>query len=263
MLTVVTSGKASPGVTASTWALALGWPRPVLAADCDPASGDMAAGLLAGRVSQDRGLLSWSSAARRGVPALAAAELLAAHSVELPEQPSVWLLPGFTNATQGYSFTPEVWERLALAFERAESAISRDVVVDTGRVVGDRGNWPLIHAADHVLVAVRPSLRSVHAAQEVVHRLRVELGDLAKVSALVIGEGPYSPLEVVDSLGLRLSGTLPTDRGTAAVLTDGASMSPRGLHRSSLLKASAGVAQCLSSLDAPDSTGISAAEVTI
>src|SRR4051794_32002541 len=121
MLTVITSGKSAPGGTTSTWALALSWPQPVLAADCDPAGGDMAAGLLPGRVSLDRGLLSWSSSARRGTPALSAAAMLVSHAVELPEQPNVWLLPGFTNATQGYSFTEDVWERLALALERSSS----------------------------------------------------------------------------------------------------------------------------------------------
>ena len=138
----------------------------------------MAAGLLAGRVSQDRGVLSWSSAARRGVPAMTAATMLSAHAVELPEQPNVWLMPGFINATQGQSFTEEVWERLALALERSAAVIGRDALVDTGRLVGDRGNWPLLHAADQVLVAVRPSVRSVHAAQDAISRLRSELGDL-------------------------------------------------------------------------------------
>src|SRR5436305_13588648 len=95
VLTVVTSGKAAPGVTTSTWALALSWPRPLLVADCDPAGGDMAPGLLAGRVGLDRGLLSWSTAARRGLPGTAAAALLTEHTVQVPERPEVALLPGF------------------------------------------------------------------------------------------------------------------------------------------------------------------------
>lgn len=262
MLTVITSGKAAPGVTTSAWALSLSWPRPVLVADCDPAGGDMVAGLLAGRVSQDRGLLSWSSAARRGAPALVAAQLLAAHAVSLPEQPEAWLLPGFANSTQGSSFTVEVWQRLALALERAESTIGRDAIVDTGRVVGAGGNWPLMHRADKVLVAVRPSLRSVHAAQDVVGRLREELGDLGTVSALVIGDGPYSGAEVVSALGVRLAGSLPADRQAAAVLTDGAIASPRVLHRSALLKSARAIARRLAAADRGDVAGMSVAEVS-
>jgi 2-keto-3-deoxy-galactonokinase len=97
VLTVVTSGKAAPGVTTATWALALTWPGPVLVADCDPAGGDMGPGLLAGRVSAEHGLLSWSTSARRGVPALTAASMLAQHVVELPERREVWFLPGLAR----------------------------------------------------------------------------------------------------------------------------------------------------------------------
>src|SRR3954463_6554489 len=123
VLTVVASGKSAPGVTTSMWALALSWPGPLLVADCDPAGGDRAPGLLAGRVGLDRGLLSWSTAARRGLAATAAATLLTEHAVQLPERPQVLLLPGFATATQGTSFTPETWERLALALKESGAAV--------------------------------------------------------------------------------------------------------------------------------------------
>jgi MinD-like ATPase involved in chromosome partitioning or flagellar assembly len=262
MLTVITSGKSAPGVTTSTWALALAWPRPVLAADCDPVGGDMAAGLLPGRVSLDRGLLSWSSTARRGTPALSAAAMLAAHAVELPEHPSVWLLPGFTNATQGHSFTEDVWERLALALQRSSAAIGRDAIVDTGRLVGDQVTWPLLHAADQVLVVVRPSVRSVHSAQQATSQLRRELGDLTNVGVLVVGDGPYSSTEVSSALGLALAGTLPTDRRAAAALSDGASATMRTLHRSALLKAAASLAHALTAGHDCDPADYAPAEAT-
>ncbi len=245
MLMVVTSGKAAPGATTSTWALALSWPRPLLVADCDPAGGDMAPGLLAGRVTADRGLLSWSSAARRGVPAMTAAASFSAHAVELPECRDVWLMPGFTNATQGRSFTDEVWERLALALGRSSSAIGRDVLVDTGRLMIGRGNWPVLRVADQVLLAVRPSVRSVHAAEDAAMLLRHELGDLSKVSALVVGDGPYSSGEVASALQIPLGGSLPYDRQTAAVLSDGAGAATKTWQRSPLLKAAAVLARSL------------------
>jgi hypothetical protein len=246
MLTVVTSGKAAPGVTTSTWALALTWPRPVLAADCDPAGGDMAPGLLAGQVSTEHGLLSWSTSARRGIPAIAAATMFAQHVVALPEHQDTWFLPGFTNATQGFSFAEDTWERLALAFERTRSATGRDALVDAGRLVGDRGNWPVLRAADQVLLAVRPSVRSVHAAQDAATKLRYELGDLQKVSALVIGSGPYPASEVAGSLQMALGGTLPEDRAAAAMLSDGGNGSvTRAIQRAPLFKAAAGLARRL------------------
>lgn len=246
MLTVVTSGKAAPGATTSAWALALTWPGGLVVADCDPAGGDMAPGLLAGRVSTDHGLLSWSASARRGVPALTAATMFAQHAVQLPERPEVWFMPGFTNSTQGFSFTTETWERLALALERSWSAVGRDALVDAGRLVGDRGNWPLLRSADQILLAVRPSVRSVHAAQGAALRIRDELGDLAKVSALVIGSGLYPASEVAAALQVSLAGTLPDDRHAASVLSDaGPQRSPNQIQKSPLLKGARSLANRL------------------
>lgn len=245
MLTVLTSGKAAPGVTTATWALALAWPRPLLVVDADPAGGDMAAGLLAGRVSAERGLLSWSAAARRGVTATAAAGLLPAHAVEVPERPGVWFVPGFTNATQGSSFTEQTWERLALTLAGSGSALGRDALVDLGRIVGTRAPWPVLRAADRVLVAARPSVRSVHASRDVLTRLRYELGDLSTVSALVTGDGPYRPGEVAAALEIPLGGCLPGERRAAAALSDGAAIQARALRGSPLLRAATALARTL------------------
>jgi hypothetical protein len=244
VLTVVTSGKAAPGVSTSVWALALSWPRPLLVVDADPAGGDLAAGLLPGRLSVDRGLVSWASMTRRATPAETAATMLAQVAATLPERESVWFLPGFTTSTQGSSFTEESWERLAGALTRVDDIHDHDVLVDTGRIVGERGNWPLLRAADRVLVAARPSVRSVHAAQDVLQRLRLELGDLGKASALVVGDGPYPTNEVTTALGLPIAGHLPADPSTAAVLSDGAIASPR-FGRSPLMRSAARVAEHL------------------
>lgn len=237
MLTVVTSGKAAPGATTSAWALGLAWPRPVVIADCDPAGGDMAPGYLAGRVVADRGLLSWSAAARRGTPAMDAAAMFGAHAVELPEYRHIWLVPGFATATQAHSFTSETWERLALALERCSAAISRDALVDAGRLVGEQEYAPIFRAADHILLTVRSSVRSVHAAQSAAQRLRHDLGDLAKVSALVIGDGPYSSTEIATALDLQLAATLPFDRSAALLLSDAGKGKVGALGRSALLRA--------------------------
>jgi hypothetical protein len=242
MLTALTSGKAAPGVTTSTWALALSWPRPLLVADCDPAGGDMAPGMLAGRVSVDRGLLSWSTAARHDLSATAAAVLLTEHAVQVPEQPQVLLIPGFATATQGSSFSTEVWERLAVALAQSAAPLGRDVLVDAGRLVADRGCWPVLRAADQVLLAVRPSVRSVHAAQDATQRLRQQLGDLSTVSILVVGDGPYSAGEVADALQLPLAGVLPDDRTAAAVLSDAGTASLKTMRRSALLRAATSLA---------------------
>lgn len=256
MLTVLAAGKAAPGVTTSTWALALAWPAKLLTVDCDVAGGDMAPGLLAGRVALDRGLVSWSAAARHGLPVAAAAALLAEHAIRLPEHPDVSLLPGFGTSVQGRSFSTEAWERLAGALSQPAVRHGGDALVDAGRLVSDRGCWPVMRAADRVVLAVRPSVRSVHGAREAVVRLRDQLGDLRTASALVIGRGPYSSKEVASALGLPLFGELPEDAPAAEVLSDGAPWSARAMRRSPLMRAAASLAVELSTPVAPVPVGV-------
>ena len=248
MLSVIVSGKAAPGCTASVWALALGWPVPVLVVDADAAGGDMAAGLLAGRVRVDRSLLSWSVAARR-VPALDAASMLGQHAVALPEAPRVWLMAGFQNAAQASALDAGGWERLSRALEREGSVADRDVLVDAGRLT-DASCWPVIRSANRVLLTTRRTLRSVHAARNAAAVLRARLGDLSSVSLLVIGSGPYAAAAIAREIGVPVAGELPEDRAAAAVLSDGAADGLRGVHRSKLVKAAGGVARQLMSAPA-------------
>lgn len=256
MLTVLTSGKAAPGTTTAAWALAMTWPRPVVLADCDPAGGDMAPGYLAGRAEANRGLLSWAAAARRGTPAMDAAAMIGAHAVALQEFAKVWLVSGFSTATHAHSFTAETWERLALALERCSAAIGRDAIVDTGRQVSTGDFTPMLRAADHVLVAVRSSVRSVHAAQAATQVLRAELGDLAKVSAILVGTGPYGTKEISDALGLSVSATLPFDRSAALMISDSGKGTASALSRSSLLRAARPLANRLAATSTPVSTPV-------
>lgn len=194
MLTVLASGKAAPGVTTAAWALSLAWPGALLTCDCDPTGGDMVPGFLVGRVALDRGLLSWSAATRR-MPALDAATAFAIHVVQVPEAEKLWLLAGLQNPGQASAIDAPAWERLARALERVGVAMARDVLVDTGRL-SEATCWPVLRSADRVVLTVRPTVRSVHAATSAALTLRSHLGDLDRVSALVVGDGPYSASEV-------------------------------------------------------------------
>ncbi len=241
MLITVVSGKAAPGATSTTWALALSWPGSVLAVDADPGGGDMAAGLLLGRVQVDHGLLSWSAAARRASP-MEAATMFAGHVVVLPEAPHVWVMPGFQNAAQAAAMDAGGWDGLARALERAGPAAARDVLVDCGRL-GDGSCWPVIRAADRVVLVCRRSGRSIHAARNAAALLRARLGDLTSVSLLVIDDsGPYEARSIAGELAVPLLGQLPGDRTAAEVLSDGAAAGVRGVARSRLLKAARSLA---------------------
>lgn len=241
MLIAMVSGKAAPGVTTTTWALSMAWPGPVLAVDADAAGGDMAAGLLLGRMRAGHSVLSWSAAARR-LSAGEAATLIAQHVLSLPEQPSVWVMPGFQNAAQASAMDPGSWQRLAAALQREGGAGQRDVLVDTGRLT-DASCWPVIRAADLVLLVCRRSGRSVNAAYNAAAVLRAELGDLSSVGLLVVDEaGPYEPKLIANELNVSLIGVLASDRVAAGVLSDGTLSALTGLRRSRLFKSARRVA---------------------
>ena len=247
MLIAMLSGKAAPGVTTSTWALGLTWPGEVLAVDADPAGGDMLAGLLAGRVSADQGLLSWSVTTRRA-PAMEAAALIAGHTVSLPEAPQLWVMPGLQSSAQSSSLVGGGWERLARALER-ESFSGRDVLVDCGRL-SESSPWPVISTADRVLLVARGTVRSVYAARQAASLLGERLGDLEPVGLLAVGGGPYPAGTVAAELGVPVAGELPEDRSAAAALSDGAYAGVRGLGRTRLQRAARQIAERLYSASA-------------
>jgi hypothetical protein len=126
--------------------------------------------------------------------------------------------------------------------ERSSAATGRDALVDTGRLLSDRAGWPVLQSADQVLLAVRPTVRSVHAAQHAAALIVEELGDLGKVSAVVIGAGPYTASDVSGTLQVPLAGVLPHDPRASVVLSDGGSVTG-SLARSRLMRAAAGLAR--------------------
>lgn len=241
-MTVValTGGKAGPGATTAALALGLSWPRPVLLVDADGAGGDMVPGMLPGRVGTERGVLSWLVATRRHT-VLEAAQVLAEHVVSLPEAPGVWLMPGVQHGGQSQPLATGGWERLARVLERVPAAGGRDVIIDTGRL-SSGACWPVLAVADQILLAVRPTVRSIQGARGAAEHLRAHLGDLALVRLLICGAGDYSAKDVSEQLGVSVAGALPQDAAAAAVLTEGAAAGMRSLKRSRMLRSAAGVA---------------------
>lgn len=238
----VVGAKGAPGATTSVLALACGWPGPVLVADADLSGGDIAVGWLGGRVGLDRGLLSFAAATRHTNHPTAAD--LALHAVAVPDVPGVMVLPGLAHAGQAGGLDGRVWGRLAAAAAtpwpamtapvtrhggpgparddpRSSGTVLVDVLVDCGRIGVDTA-WPLLAAAELVLVATRPTLRSVVHTRHAVAVLRAELGGVARVGLLVCGPGPYDPGEVGQAIGVPARVVLPDDPDAAAALSDGA-----------------------------------------
>ena len=232
------SAKGSPGVTTSALAFTLSWASRTLLAECDPAGGSVLAGYLQAQLPADRGLLPLAIVELRddGLAAGFRGQL-----VDLdPPHGHTLLLPGLTDPVQAGTLAP-LWGRLAAFFAELEHAHPPgDVIVDCGRLAAEHVPWPLLDAADAVLLAVRPTLASIAAAVPVVRaftrHLQDAVGSASSLGLLMIGDGPYGAREIAGSLTLPVVANLPDDRRTAGVLANGGVVR----SRSPLMRAAAG-----------------------
>jgi hypothetical protein len=241
-LFALVSAGGSPGVTTSALALALGWPSQVILAECDPSGGDILAGLFAGHVPATRGLLNLAFDAGRSADA--AARGLWPQLIELDDAHQRMLLAGISDPRQGAGLAL-AWPALATAF----SSLPADVIADCGRLDAGEGPLSVLAAASAVVLVMRPSLRQVARARPRIEMLGQLLGGLQRVTLLLAGEGIHAPREVSKALGVPVTGTLPFDRKTASVLSDGAG-GRRGLTARPLLRAAAVTGRALRSLAA-------------
>ncbi|HLU43919.1 MAG TPA: ParA family protein [Natronosporangium sp.] len=214
------SAKGSPGVTSSALAFTLTWPGRCLLAECDPAGGDILAGYLRGELDSQRGLAPLAVAELRG----RMREEFARQLVDLdPPHRHRLVLPGVHDPAQSATVAP-VWP--AIADFLAQLSDTGQVIVDCGRVTTPHFGWPLLHAADRVLLVVRGTLPSASHAVPIVPLLRKELAehgnrDPGRLGLLVIDTGPYSPEELSARLQVEIAAVLPADPRTARALSFG------------------------------------------
>jgi hypothetical protein len=234
-LYALVSAGGSPGVTTSALALTLGWPSQVILAECDPSGGDILAGLFAGHLPATKGIVSLALAAGQSPDAATAA--LWHQLIELDDERGRLLLAGISDPRQGAGLAP-AWPVLAAAL----AGLPADVIADCGRLDAVRPPDVLSVAALAVLV-LRPSLRQVSRARPRIDMLSQVMGP-GRVVLLLVGEGTHSPREIGKALGVAVAGSLPQDRKTAAVLSDGAG-SRRGLPARPLIRAAAGAGRAL------------------
>lgn len=217
LIALVSPGNA-PGVTTTAFALTMAWPRPALLAECDPSGGHLLAGYFGGRIPYDRGL--WQLALQsRHSPQAAIAEV-PGQCVELDEEGQRHLLPGFRDPFQAVQVNDEMWRRVGEVFGR----LGRDVIADVGEVDNDLP-FPLVSAADLVLIVMRPTFTQAAKAKPRLAELRRALGESAAIGLCVVGEGPYDLDEIKKERNLgpfTLAVRIPADERSAAVLSDGA-----------------------------------------
>jgi hypothetical protein len=230
-LYALVSAGGAPGVTTTALALALSWPSRVIIAECDPAGGDILAGLLGGHLPGRTGLLPLAMEAGRSPDAVAAA--LWRQLIDLDAERGRLLLAGLTDPRQAAALAPS-WPALAAAL----ATVPADVLADCGRVDAAPAVAPVLAAASVAVLVIRPTLRHVARARQRAELLTGLLGGPGRLVVLLAGQGQHTAREVHSALGLPVAGTLPADRRTAAMLSDGAG-GRRGLSRRPLVRAAA------------------------
>ena len=209
------SAGGAPGVTTSAVALALTWPAELILAECDPSGGDILAGLLAGHVPADRGLMEHAiEAGRDGIDATAG---LRGHLVPLDAGHPTYLLPGLTDPRQAAGLSA-AWPAVAATL----TAQQADVIADCGRLdAGHSQPMAVLSAARTVAIVLRPTLRQVWLARSRVDMLSQLLGGTARLALLLAGPGTHSAREVARALQVPVAASLADDPRTAALLSDG------------------------------------------
>lgn len=247
------SAGGSPGVTTTALALALTWPSRVVLAECDPACGDILAGLYAGHLSAPGGLLGVAFEAGRGGSAVVAE--LDRQLAPLDSTGQRMFLAGLSDPRQAPGLAP-AWPAVA----RAMACHVADVIADCGRLdASDAQPFAVLTEAAAVVLVLRPTLRQVARARPRIEMLAQLLGGTERIGLLIVAEGGHSPKEIASALGVRVLASMPQDGKTAAVLSDGEGRR-HGLAERPLMRAARTAGQALSSA-APHASHVDLASI--
>lgn len=223
------SFKNAPGVTSVVTGLAATWPTEAGAVivEADTAGGDIGPRF---GLNPDTGVASLAAAARR--------------STDVSIADHFQLLPGGVRCL----FAPVSSDHARVSVNYFASSASRllrsidgDVLIDCGQLISSASVHSMIDIADHVIVCVRPELANLSHVLAGIGAIRPKAMSL---SALVIGDGPYSDEEIASALDMPILGRIPSDRNGAAYL-GGAPASDRAIGRSPLVQACRNVSKRL------------------
>jgi len=205
----------SAGVTTTALAIALTWPGPIIVAECDPAGGAILAGLFAGHLPAQRGLLDVAFEAGRSAAPLSAGP--GGHLAPLDGNGSKMFLAGLSDPRDAPGLAP-AWPAIA----RVLASQPCDVIADCGRLdPGDAQPTSVLMAADVAIMAMRPTLRQFSAARPRIEMLRELRGGPQRLGLLLIGDGRYRPAEIARTLGVPVLARIPLDTKIAGMLSDG------------------------------------------
>jgi hypothetical protein len=237
-LYALVSPGGSAGATTTALALTLTWPRPVILAECDPAGGDILAGLFAGHLHAPRGLLGVAFEAGRGVVAMSAGA--GGHLAPLDGSGSRMFLAGLSDPRQAPGLAP-AWPAIA----RSLASQPCDVIADCGRLdAGDGQPASVLVEAELVAMVIRASLRQIAAARPRIEMLAQLRGGLERVGLLLVVDKGHGSAEISRTLGVGVLARIPVDVRTAGVLSDGVGR-PGNLDDRPLLRAARAAGQAL------------------
>jgi len=221
-IVALVSAKGSPGVTTAALACTLSWHHRVVLAECDPAGGSVLAGYLGGAL-----------AGPRGIGELAVGELRDGNleeafwsqlvDLDAPKRERL-LLPGVVDPVQAGSVIP-LWQRFADFFKDLDkSQPAYDVMVDCGRLQVVGPPWPVLRAADIVLIVTAAQLPDLSIARATIRAIERDFTDhrvpAGSLRLLLVGNG-HGRSEVSRALRLPVIAHLPHDARTAEVLGHG------------------------------------------
>jgi len=235
------SAHGSPGVTSTAVALVATWPedRRCLLVEADPFGGVIGARY---GLSDTPGLSSLAAVARGGLDEQAVWR----NVQELPG--GVAVLVGPTSADEAHAVLRDVAAALA-GWAMGQDDV--DIIVDCGRIAPASPALEILVKADVAMVLVRPSVDQLRPAALRLAALET-VG--AAASLLLVGNRPYGPDEVAETLDVHIAGVIAWDPRTAAVLA-GARGSVRDLRRSPLVRSAATLAEKLASTPAGPHSG--------
>ncbi|WP_460344233.1 hypothetical protein [Actinoallomurus acanthiterrae] len=221
-------------MTTTALALALGWPREVVLAECDPAGRRILPGYLAERLDGPPGPGLLGLAMSPGREGEDEAGWVEDYTIRLADHGRARLLHGIRDPRHA-SQLARLWQPLAERFAACEV----DVIADVGRVGGPETPMGLLAGAAVVVMVLRGTLAQVDAAQPRLDALLGALNWRVPVALCLIESGRYPASEVSRVLfGLPVLAELPYAPADAKVLSDGAR--PRLAFRTCLLMRTAG-----------------------
>lgn len=233
-----TACTGTPGVTTATLAAAVHWDRPVLVIEVDVSNvGAMMTGFFRGGLDVPAGMHQVSLAASRraltaealldpdlgiSIPVHALAPMRTMPIPALPAGHRMWVVPGYRDLAI-IDGVHAIWQRLPALFASLHDR-GIDVLLDLGRLTRDDARFPLLDAADQVLVLAATTMSDLNRLHK-----RVRLPDLeprvhrGNRYGLLLTRAPAESVAATEFARavLPVVGTVPFDPLGAAVFAHG------------------------------------------